>query len=343
MNCKELYDECGELYQYLRQVRDNFLNLKQFHNVPWQLSQIVELMSASKLDKMPLNFEEIMINYAFNVKPKTNATKAVVSSFKTIFYITKVCNNKEFENKENEIVLEMINLYLRTYQQKPIKTINLIKDDKKYLQLLISGNFSNNPLYFFTIYLFLIERLIRTEKQKNAIRSGFINLYLIKNKLLFAPSICFSYPLLTFYLNYKNVYEKVISDNESIVEFSRFVFDLINQASVVSRAFITDINKIKDKLDQIIKNEAKENAILKKQFEYILKSIIFIFDADKKSNNKENQIIECLNQHNLVSQVSTYENKKIYMFNEYITSINKLLENKNEKTTKIFSLKEKMS
>ncbi|MDE5841923.1 MAG: hypothetical protein K2H11_03005, partial [Malacoplasma sp.] len=175
----------------------------------------------------------------------------------------------------------------------------------------------------------------------NSARSTLINLYLIKNKFLFAPSMCFIYPLQNFKKKYKDLLIQTIKDSKKIKEFSRFVFDILKQASVVSRAFISDLSKVKDKIDRL---EFSKN---KKINTLILKSIIFEdFSLLKRLNNSqqtEKEITFFLVENKLVSEVLKYKNHKIYMFNEYIESIDKLIKNKTEKTTKIFTLRENLN
>lgn len=336
----DLYKECGELFKYLADVRINFSSLKA-HNVPWQLSQIIEIISASKMDKINLKLNDVIKNYCFNISENSSSKKAVISSFKAIFLISKLRNNKEKENMDFNDVLSIIEIYRKTYKLNSININNFSKENINALILLLNGKFSNNPLYFFPIFLILIEKLIENFPFKNSIKSTLINLYLIKNKLLFAPSMCFSYPLQNFYRKYKELLISTIKDSKKIKDFARYTFDLLKQASVVSRAFISDISKIKDKIERL------EIAKNKKTNLFILKSIIFENFSDYKNINnqkeEEKKITEFLLENNLISEIFKFNNNKIYMFNEYLESINKLMNNKKEKTTKIFTLKENLN
>ncbi len=336
----DLYKECGELFKYLADVRINFSSLKA-HNVPWQLSQIIEIVASSKMDKINLKLNDVIKNYCFNLSENTLAKKAVISSFKAIFLISKLRNNKEKENIDFDDILSIIEIYRKTFKVEQIKPTNLSKENINALVLLLNGKFSNNPLYFFPVFLLLIEKLLESFPFKNSARSTLINLYLIKNKFLFAPSMCFSYPLQNFYKKYKDLLIETIKDSKKIKDFARFTFDILKQASVVSRAFISDLSKIKDKLDRSDFTKSKKINTL------ILKSIIFEnFDNLKRLNNseqKEKEITNFLIENNLVSEMLKFQNHKIYMFNEYIESINKLINNKTEKTTKIFTLRENLS
>ncbi len=336
----DLYKECGELFKYLADVRINFSSLKA-HNVPWQLSQIIEIISASKMDKINLKLNDVIKNYCFNISENSSSKKAVISSFKAIFLISKLRNNKEKENMDFNDVLSIIEIYRKTYKLNSININNFSKENINALILLLNGKFSNNPLYFFPIFLILIEKLIENFPFKNSIKSTLINLYLIKNKLLFAPSMCFSYPLQNFYRKYKELLINTIKDSKKIKDFARYTFDLLKQASVVSRAFISDISKIKDKIERL------EIAKNKKTNLFILKSIIFENFSDSKNINnqkeEEKKITEFLLENNLISEIFKFNNNKIYMFNEYLESINKLMNNKKEKTTKIFTLKENLN
>lgn len=347
LNSSSLYDECGNLFKYLAEVRINFSSLKA-HNVPWQLSQIVEIISSNKLDKNNLELSDIIINYCYNVESQTIAKKAIVSSFKSIFLITKIRNNKDKELLDKSDLYSIIDIYKKTYKVAPIQDTNIDQSDLDLLILLLNGKYSNNPLYFFPIFLLLIEELLKNFTFANSAKSTLINLYLIKNKLLFAPSICFSYPLLNFNKEYKRLLLAVKENHNEIINFSRCVFDLLKQASVVSRAFISDISNIKDKIETLlITSNKKNNFINNKQIIEMLKSIVFELPNGKSSetkvSEKEIKLTKFLLSNDLITEVAIYKNKTIYMFNNYVESINKLLKNKKEKTTKIFALKENLS
>ncbi|MDE6429396.1 MAG: hypothetical protein K2K18_02680, partial [Malacoplasma sp.] len=111
----DLYKECGDLFKYLADVRINFSSLK-IHNVPWQLSQIIEIISCSKMDKLNLKLNDVIKNYCFNIPENSPSKKAVISSFKAIFLISKLRNNKEKETIDFNDILSIIEIYKKIYK-----------------------------------------------------------------------------------------------------------------------------------------------------------------------------------------------------------------------------------
>ncbi|BAC43927.1 hypothetical protein D8X55_01840 [Malacoplasma penetrans] len=337
---RQLYKECGDLFKYLAEVRINFSSLEA-HNVPWQLSQVLEIISSNKLDHNEIDLEETIFNYCYNTAHYgQNAKRAVMCSFKSIFWITKIRNQESIGLKDIDKIIE---IFKDTHKVASIKKNDLSGEDIDFLLSLINGKFSNNPLYFFPLFLLLIEEYLKNFPYNNSVISTLTNLYLIKNKLLFAPSICFSYPLLNNWRKYKKLLLITKENPKEISNFSIFVFDLLKQASVVSRAFISDYSSIKNGLSTLIDNKV----ISKKDFIRILKSIVF---EEYEKSNKETETAKVLIKHKLVTKVghlkpSTEKEvpKDIYMFNEYMSSLQKLINNKKEPTTKLFTLKENLN
>lgn len=338
---KKLYEECGNLFKYLAEVRINFSSLEA-HNVPWQLSQILEIISSNRLDLNDIELQETIFNYCYNTSYYgKNIKKAVLCSFKSIFWITKIRNQ---ENVTLDDIDKIISIYKDTHKVSfSNKKKNLSEENIEFLLSLINGKFSNNPLYFFPLFLILIDEYLKDFTYKYSAISTLTNLYLIKNKLLFAPSICFSYPLLNSLKKYKKQLFITKENPKEISNFANMIFDFLKQASVVSRAFISDYSSIKGKLNTLI--ERKE--ITKKDSIKILKSIVF---EDYDKINKDTKITKILTKYKLLSKVGLFkssdtnnETKNIYIFDEYMNSLEKLIKNKKEPTTKIFTLRENLN
>lgn len=342
-----LYQECGSLFRYLGEVRINFSSL-EFHNVPWQISQILEIVYSNRMDNLDLNIFGVLISYSSNQLKNSNEKIASWANFNGTFFISKLRKeNKNISLKSYEQIIELVQKNYNSYQEFDSKNFlkNLTEEELTILPHLLNGDFSNNPLYFFPIYLLIIEDSLKNIKHKNVLRSIFVNMYLMKNKLLFAPTLSFSYPLFYEYDDYIELIEMVREDPERIIDFSRFIFDILKQASVISRAFILDYSKTCQILKRLFSKNHKEleGFNINKFFELISFDEKILTSYTKGKNPKKSKdIIEFLYKNNLIKDIIV-KNAKVYIFKNYLNSIKKLNKNKTQKTTKIFTLKENMN
>lgn len=350
LNEKKLYDECGLIFKYLAEVRINFSTLTE-HNIPWQMSQIIEIVYSNKLDKINLNVFDTIIAYSTNYQKDEKAKIAAWANFEATYFVSKLRKDKEGINlKSIEKIIEIIqkNYDPSLIDKNEAKSFSKSFDEESLSMLnqMLNGKFSNNPLYFFPLYLLIIEFALKDIKHKNVIRSVLLNLYLIKNKLLFAPTICFSYPLLFNIKKYEELMESVYLEDNKIIDFSRFIFELLKESAVVSRAFIMDFSKVSSNLNNLYNQESKLFKDL--QINVFLKLIsinekILMEAFSLKSKAKAKNILNLLIENKLIVEMDTLDKQKLYVYKEILTTVKKLSKNKSEKTTKIFILKENLN
>lgn len=347
---KKLYNECGSLFKYMGEVRINFSSLQE-HNVPWQMTQILEIIYSNKLDGTDLDFKNTIVAYSTNYLKNNFEKKASWANFEATFFVSKIRRKKECITLSS--LAEIVNIIWKNYGLKNKFEINDFTKNLDSLcnydifEKLANGTLTNNPLYFFPIYLYLIEKMIKNLNHKAVIRTIFINLYLMKNKLLFAPSIPFSYPLYQSYGEYINAISDVDENPEKIIQFSEIVFDLLNQSSVVSRAFISNYSKISSSLNNLI--DITNKKVINEDNKKVIMKMIPISPRliDETFENKKDtharKIFNLLNKHDLLTEISENNKMTIYVFTEYFKTFLKLAKNKTQKTTKIFVLKEKLN
>lgn len=348
---KKLYDECGELFKYMGEVRINFSSLKE-HNVPWQLTQILEITYSNKINGYDLDLFDVTLAYSTNHLKKELAKSAAWANFEVTFLISKI--RKEKRQIDFMDITKIVNIINNHYSyEDDSNKINHFSDklfsmetQKIYINLL-NGTFANNALYFFPLFLYLTEHLIKALKHKHIIRSLIINLYLMKNKLLFAPTISFSYPLFYAFNEYLACLEEIDKNNQKIKDFSKLVFDLLKQSSVVSRAFISSISSINSKLKQLQENK-KNKAIRNVNINNLLVRVA-IDDKDNEimagvaTKETLKDLINLLNREEMLVEIGKSKKYKVYLFKEYYSNLAKLNKNKDQKTTKIFILKENLN
>lgn len=346
----KLYEECGLIFKYLGEVRINFSSLSH-HNIPWQMSQILEIVYSNKLDGYDLNIFDVIIAYSTNYLDDTLAKKAAWMNFDATYYISKLRKNDDgIQLSSFEKIIDIVQKHCDDIKDD-YDSKNFLKhfseESLSILEKLLNGTYSNNPLYFFPLYLLIIEDALKNIRLKNIIRSILINLYLMKNKLLFAPTLCFSYPLLYSYKEYENLIEEVKKDSKKIVKFSKFIYDILKQSAVVSRAFISDFSKLSTNLQIMCKKE-KTKIFENLKINNFLKLISFNEEIlsqifKQKNNRKSKEIINFFNLNNAIVEIKQTKKLKVYIFKEFYNTIKKLNKNKSEKTTKIFILKENLN
>ncbi len=349
---KKLYEECGALFKYMGEVRINFSSLSE-HNVPWQLSQILEIVYSNRLDGMHLNIFDVIVAYSTDYLKDDVSKKAAWANFDATFFISKI--RKEKTPLTLEVVEKIIDIIFRNYgivsSKKDFKA--KIKNIDTYVfnvfRELLNGTFSNNPLYFFPLYLYIIEKLIINIPYKHVVRSVVINLYLMKNKLLFAPTISISYPLYYSLSEYIDLIDELDKDPKKISDFSRLIFDLLKQSSVVSRAFISNYSKINSLLTHMA-DDKKCKELKHIEPKNIMKLIslndeilLEVIEDTKNSKKKVKDVLGLFNSKEMLKEIGQSDEYKVYLFNDYYQTIMKLNKNKSEKTTKIFILRENMN
>ena len=343
---KKLYTECGELFKYLIEVKNNIRNI-EYHNLSWQLAQAVEIAYSSKLIDNNLNIFDVITAYS-TTNLKGTKTKKII---KTIFETTILASDYRRSNKE--IKLEVIDLIRQNIWIKlSKKNIGKIEWNKifnshslKTYESLLNGTSSNSPLYFLPIFIYLTWYVLKNDKYFWLILSTLVNLYLMKNQLIFAPTLPWSYPLLYLQNDFVQLLNELESNLMAIKKISKMVFDIIKQASVIIRAFVSKSTLLVSEIENKIERNKTIKILSNSEYQNLLKVLSF----DKKffekiiSVNESEKIIAEFEKLNLIKIINKENNNPVYMFKEFFNSIKKLDKNKSEKTTKIFILNEKLS
>lgn len=383
LDSKTLNKECKELYKYFYEVFTNF-GVYGEYKMHWRISHNLEIVYSNKIEGIDLNIFKIMMIYSYDMCQKHDIDLEDMSNYLeknckierssiysyllnklAVGFISSVSNEKKTKGKPISFVKTFVKL-LETIQENCFseklydyeRIVNSIDEwSKQKMDKLLNGDFSNNPLYFFPLYLIKIENIIKNLKFKNILRSVLINFYLMVNKLLYTPTLCFSYPLLYSLPQYIELVDEVNANESKIIDFCLFVFDLLKQSAVISRAMVLDFSKIRDKVEYVAENNPK---IFKDvDLNLFLESITldkFILDSNSRYIDKHTKqqkalikkgekIINLLNEGGLLTPICTSDenDNTIFVFKEFANSVKKLNKNKSEKTTKIFILKENLN
>lgn len=351
---KELYDECGIVFTYLNELKINFSNI-EYHNIAWQYSQALEIVYSNKLENIDLNIFDVIKGFANDTYATTRMKQLIAANFETTIFVSDYRkNNPKLTYKLFELVLNKIYKYpcYKKFDQSNkniIRESNIISNyEKEVFEKLINSTYSNNGLYFVGFFIFLYTKYNKNTPLLNVVRSILINLYLMKTKLLFAPTLCISYPLYYNYPKFNYLFQEANDDAKEIIEFTRAIFDLIKQAAIINRAFVNKANVAYSILEELINRNRVLKQIKDKPYKNLFK--ILAFDLNMLKNNlqlediKTAQIIldEFIKQ-KIVVNISNNEKQKVYMFKELFNSIKKLDKNKNQSTAQIFQLKENLS
>lgn len=342
----KLYAECGDLFKYLIEVKTNIRNI-DYHNLSWQLAQAVDITYSKKMLGGNLNIFDVIASYSTS-NLKGTATKKYI---KTIFEITIMASDYRRSNKELKIeIIDFIrqNLWLKL-SKKNVKKIEweklLNQQNLKTYQALLNGTSSNSPLYFLPIFVYMTWYILKDDKYFWIILSTLVNLYLMKNQLIFAPTLPWNYPLVYLQSDFIHTLNEIESNTLAIKKLAKMIFDIIKQASVIIRAFVSKSTLlISDLENKIEKNKVIKN-LANNEYKNLLKVLSFdkkIFEKITKSKETE-KIINELEKLNLIKIINNENNNNVYMFKDFFNSIKKLDRNKSEKTTKIFILNENLS
>lgn len=379
LNNKELNQECKSLYKYFYDVFANY-EVHKDYNLHFRIPQVVEIVYSNKLEGIDLNIYNCLIAYSIRnfsqkvisyLDDKCKMKEVDFYSCGTNFllqgFISKICEDKKHYRIDtfSSILVKFLHIIEENYKNCSYdidaiyESINM--DLELKLNKLLNGNFSNNPLYFFPLFLLLVENIIKPLKYKHIVRSAMINLYLLVNKLLFSPTLSLSYPLLYSLPEYINLIDEVNINKNKIIDFSKFIYDLLKQAAVISRATIQDFSNITNKLENLIQKYPKifkDDITLKCFFcstifeENLILDIICstslkeLNKEDIKNNKKRiNKVFEILKEYDMLTKIwGTDKNKiNLYIFKHFHETLKKLNKNKTDKTTKIFILNENLN
>lgn len=343
----KLYAECGELFKYLIEVKTNIRNI-EYHNLSWQLAQAVDITYSKKLLDGNLNIFDVIAAYSTSNLKGTIAKKYI----KTIFEVTIMVSDYRRNNQELKLdIIDSIrcNLWLK-FSKKNVNKIDWEKllinqQNIKTYQSLLNGTSSNSPLYFLPIFIYMTWCLLKDDKYFWVILSTLINLYLMKNQLIFAPTLPWNYPLIYLQSDFIDTLKEIETNIMAIKKLSKMVFDIIKQASVIIRAFVSKSTLLVSDLE----NKIEKNKIIKNLSNSEYKDLLKVLAFDKKTFEKitktkdSQKIIDELEKLNLIKIINNENNNKVYMFKDFFDSIRKLDRNKSEKTTKIFILNENLS
>lgn len=342
----KLYAECGELFKYLIEVKTNIRNI-EYHNLSWQLAQAVDITYSKKLLDDNLNIFDVIAAYSTSNLKGTKTKKYI----KTFFEVTIMAS--DYRRNNPELKLEIIdfirqNLWLKL-SKKNVKKLEweklLNQQNLKTYQSLLNGTSSNSPLYFLPIFVYMTWCILKEDKYFWIILDVLVNLYLMKNQLIFAPTLPWSYPLVYLQSDFSHTLYELESNSIAIKKLSKMIFDIIKQSSVIIRAFVSKSTLLVSDLEnKIEKNKVMKN-LSNSEYKDLLKVLAFdkkIFEKITKTKETE-KIISELEKLNLIKIINNENNNSVYMFKDFFDSIKKLDRNKSEKTTKIFILNENLS
>ncbi|EGZ31005.1 Fic family protein [Malacoplasma iowae] len=345
INNKQLYSICGELFTYLTELRINYSSI-DYHHLAWHLSHIIEIVYSNKLVNVDLNIFDVIKQYTNGQESINDTEKYIDANLITTIVASDIRkNNEKISYKTIDEIREWLykSEAYKIKKQKYNKNEYLLLDLKKY-EALINGTSTNNPLFFIGIFLYNIETLLEKDSLLPIERSIHLNLYLMKNKLSFSPTLCISYPLLYNLKNYENALKKLLVDDSQISAFSEIIFDLIKQSAVINRALISNViydfsnfknflNK-RNKVAKMLKNLPYMNL-----FKVASLSVNVIDKVLKIKNLKESKLIlDTLIEQNLLASISSKND--YFMWKQTYHSIKKLDRNKSQSTMEIFKLKE---
>ena len=347
---QELYDECGKVFTYLKELKINFISI-EYHDLAWQYSQIIEIVYSNKLENIELDIFDVILEFSNYVKSNKRIKDLIEINFNGTILLSKYRNN-DLEIKYsiiNELYknIKESNVYSEHFKSYSLET-TANESQKIIFEKLINTSYSNNSLYFSGLFLFLFTKFNKNYPLLNISRSVLINLYLMKSKLLFAPTLCFSYPMYNYQKKFLNTLNKLEKNPHEITEFSRVIFDFIKQAAIVNRAFVNRailaFNSIEELIEKNKNLKFLKNKPINKLFEitsFNYKDVIEKLNV--KDKNQANTFISELEKNNIIINISKEENKKIFMFKQFYVAIKKLDKNKKQATSEIFILRENLS
>lgn len=343
---KELYKECGDLFKYLIDVKTNIKNI-DYHNLSWQLAQAVEISYSNRLINNNLNIFDVIIAYSTTNLKESKEKKYI----KPIFETTIIASDYRRANKELKLeVIDLIreNIWLK-FSKKKVNKIEwekvLSKQYADIYQAILNGSYSNSPLYLLPLFIYITWEVLKDDKYFWLILSTLINLYLMKNQLIFAPTLPWSYPLLYLQNDFVHTLIEIDSNIAAIKKLAKISFDIIKQASVIIRSFVSTSTLVVSDIE----NRIQRNKIIKElenhQYNNLLKVLAFDETLFEKVTGIKNglPIIDEFVRLNMVKVINNENNNTVYMFKDLLNSVKKLNRNKTEKTTKIFILKENLS
>lgn len=347
---KKLYDESGKVFTYLNQLKVNFNNIS-YHNIAWQYSQIIEIVYSNKLEGINLNIFDVIIEFTLDNSTFPKIRDIIKANFNTTIYVSNFRkNNDEIPYALFENILKKIYSY-KNYSSQISENEIISKatlDEKEVIEKLINSKYSNNDLYFVGLFLYLYSKVNKKAPFLSIARSVVLNLYLMKAKLLFAPTLCISYPLYHNKNNYNYLLEEINDDPKEITEFTRVTLDIIKQAAIINRAFVNKVIIINSSLEELNEKNKFFKSIKNKNIFKLLKFLCF----DKKivyqcleidDVDLVEQVINEMLKQKLIVNISNNEDKKVYMFKELFLAIKKLNRNKSQATSEIFILREDVS
>lgn len=345
LNDKQLYNVCGNLFTYLTELRINFSSI-EYHHLAWQLSHIIEIVYSNKLINVDLNIFDVIKQYAYRQVSLNKTKKFIDANLATTILASDI---RKKENKIPSNTMEEIRKSLYKSQaykadKKSYKPSEVSLLDLKKYETSINGSSTNNPLFFIGCFLYLIESILEKDNLLPIERSINLNLYLVKNKLSFSPTLCISYPLLYNLKNYNNALKKLDDEDSKISNYSEIIFDLIKQSAVINRALISNVIYDYSNFKNFLNKRNKASKMLK-TLPYINLFKIPSFDAKvvssvlKLENIKDcKMIIDALFNEKLIVSIS--KNNDFFMWKQTYYSIKKLNRNKNQSTMEIFKLNE---
>ncbi len=350
---KQLYDECGVIFTYLNELKINFSNI-EYHNIAWQYSQVIEIVYSNKLENINLNIFDVIIGFANENHATTKVKQLISANFDTTIFISDYRKNNPiikyslFDNISDELL--NYPCYKKMDKKKNIVSeYNVLTNyEKEVFEKLINSTYSNNGLYFVGFFIYLHMKFNSTLPILNVNRSLLVNLYLMKTKLLFAPTLCISYPLYHNHNEFLYSFQEVNDDPKEIIKFSRLCFDIIKQAAIINRAFVSKAIVTYSLLEEIISKNKVLKILENKPYKNLFKILAFDKNMLKKYLEINDisdvlLIIDELIRLNLIVNISNRENQDFYMFKELFKAIKRLDRNKSQSTAQIFKLRENMN
>lgn len=350
---KKLYEECGKVFTYLNELKINFSNI-EYHNIAWQYSQVIEIVYSNKLENIDLNIFDVIVGFADETKVSSKVKGAIAANFDTTIDVSNYRKNNEL------IKFEIIDIIWNKIKSEPIyskiaksnnimREANILSDyEKNVFEKLLNSTYSNNGLYFIGFFMYLFMKFNQKNKLVSIVRSIMTNLYLMKTKLLFAPTLCISYPL---YHNNNDFYYKfyqLVDDPYEIITFTRTMFDIVKQSAIINRAFVNKAIITFSNLEELI----SKNKILKELKQYPYTNLFKVLAFNEKSfadllnikqKTKIKEFVEELLKQKMIVNISNKKEYQMYMFKDLFMAIKKLDRNKTQSTSEIFKLKEDLS
>lgn len=350
---KKLYEECGKVFTYLNELKINFSNI-EYHNIAWQYSQVVEIVYSNKLENIDLNIFDVIVGFADESKVPAKLKGIISANFDTTINVSNYRKNNE------TLKFEIMNIIWEKIQSEPYyskiaKNNNIVREanvvsehEKNVFEKLINSTYSNNGLYFIGFFMFLFMKFNQKNKLVSIVRSIMTNLYLMKTKLLFAPTLCISYPLYHNSNDFHYKFYQLLDDPYEIINFTRAMFDIVKQAAIINRAFVNKAIIAFSNLEELI----SKNKIIKELKNYPYTNLFKVLAFNEKSfshllnikqKNKSKEFIEELLKQKMIVNISNKEEYKMFMFKDLFMAIKKLDRNKTQSTAEIFKLKEDLS